>query len=202
MIARPLLQRDDFLWWLDNSRRHYRVRPTRLGDLTFRFGETYPDFITVVPLDGRKSAVMKAQCELFPDDWEDTDRYASARLNAIAIRAAARQRGGCAMSADLLTFPRNRVRRVEADSVRLSYDFNRWCSEQYRGERFLRRFHFDRLLDARAEVERLVANGLRRLPDARPDWTDVAYGSLSDGGLDDDPDPRLSDLLDEGGVAV
>ncbi|MCJ2055651.1 hypothetical protein MKL09_03675 [Methylobacterium sp. J-048] len=94
MIARPLLQHDDFLWWLDNSRRHYRVRPTRLGDLTFRFGETYPGFITVVNMDGEHRVVMKAQCELFPGDWKDTDRYASARLNVIAMGARARQRGG------------------------------------------------------------------------------------------------------------
>ncbi|MCJ2055650.1 hypothetical protein MKL09_03670 [Methylobacterium sp. J-048] len=90
------------------------------------------------------------------------------------------------MSADVLAFPRNRVRRIEADAVRLSYDFNQWCAEQYRGERFLRRIHFERLLDARAEVERLQANGLRRLPDARPDWSSVAYGELSDGSLIDD----------------
>lgn len=94
MIARSLLQHDDFLWALDNSRRRYRVRPTRQGDLTFRLGETYPGFITVVSIDGAHRVVMKAQCELFPDDWEDTDHYASARLRAIAIRAAARQRGG------------------------------------------------------------------------------------------------------------
>jgi hypothetical protein len=106
------------------------------------------------------------------------------------------------MSADLLHFPRHRVRRIEADSVRLSYDFNQWCSEQYRGERFLRRFHFDTLLDARAEVERLVANGLRRLPDARPDWTSVAYGELSDGSLVDDPDPQLDDILNGEGDAA
>lgn len=106
------------------------------------------------------------------------------------------------MGADLLTSPRNRVRRIEADSVRLSYDFSQWCCEQYRGERFLRRIHFDLLLDARAEVERLASNGLRRLPDARPDWTEVAYGCLSDGSLDDDPDPRLTDALSDGGDAA
>ena len=93
MIARHLLQHDDFLWALDNSRRLYRVRPTRLGDLTFKAGETYPGLITVVSLNGVHCQVMAAWCDLFPSAWEDTDRYASARLDAISMGRRARQRG-------------------------------------------------------------------------------------------------------------
>jgi len=94
MIARPLLQHDDFLWALDHSRRRYRVRPTRLGD---QFGgpkPSYPGLITVVSLDGGRRVVMAARCGLFPHRWQDTDRYASARLNAISMGARARQGGG------------------------------------------------------------------------------------------------------------
>lgn len=90
------------------------------------------------------------------------------------------------MSADVLTFPRLRKHKLEADAVRLGFDFSQWCAELYRDERFLRRVYFDALDDARAEVERIEANGLRRLPDARPDWSSVAYGELSDGSLIDD----------------
>lgn len=94
MIARSLLQHDDFLWALDSSRRLFRVRPTRQGDLAFKLGETYPDFITVVTLDNGERTVMAAQCALFPNPWEDTDRYAASRLNAISRAARARQIGG------------------------------------------------------------------------------------------------------------
>lgn len=93
MISRTL-QHDDFLWALDNSRRRYRVRPTRLGDLTFRSGETYPGMITVVSVNGIHRVVIAERCGLFPDAWEDTDRYASARLNAISMGIRARQHGG------------------------------------------------------------------------------------------------------------
>ncbi|WP_267358706.1 MULTISPECIES: hypothetical protein [unclassified Methylobacterium] len=92
------------------------------------------------------------------------------------------------MTADLLTFPRLRKHKLEADSVRLGFDFSQWCAELYRDERFLRRVYFDTLDDARAEVERIQANGLRRLPDAQPYWTDVAYGELSGGRFIDDPE--------------
>jgi hypothetical protein len=92
------------------------------------------------------------------------------------------------MSASILTFPRLRKHRLEADSVRLGFDFSQWCAELYRDDRFLRRVYFETLDDARAEVERIQANGLRRLPDARPAWTDVAYGELSDGRFVDDPE--------------
>jgi len=92
------------------------------------------------------------------------------------------------VTADLLTFPRLRGHKLEADAVRLGFDFSTWCAELYRGERFLRRIYFDALDDARAEVERLQTNGLRRLPDAKPDWTDVAYGELSEGRFVDEPE--------------
>lgn len=88
------LQLDDFLWALDHSRRRYRVRPTRLGDQSFKPGPTFPGLITVVSMDSAHRVVMAARCGLFPDEWEDSDRYASARLNAINLGAAARQRGG------------------------------------------------------------------------------------------------------------
>ncbi len=67
MISRSL-QLDDFLWGLDNSRRRYRVRPTRLGD---QFGEpkpAYPGLITVVSMNGIQRVVMAARCGLFPND--------------------------------------------------------------------------------------------------------------------------------------
>lgn len=90
------------------------------------------------------------------------------------------------MTAQLLTFPRLRGHKLEADAVRLGFDFSQWCAELYREERFLRRVYFETLVDARAEVERIQANGLRRLPDARPAWADVAYGALSGGRFIDD----------------
>jgi hypothetical protein len=93
MISRTL-QLDDFLWALDNSRRRYRVRPTRLGDPFRDARPDYPGLITVVSVNGIHRVVMAARCGLFPDDWEDTDRYASARLNAISMGVRARQRGG------------------------------------------------------------------------------------------------------------
>ena len=106
------------------------------------------------------------------------------------------------MTASILTFPRLRKHRLEADSVRLGFDFSQWCAELYRGERFLRRVYFDALDDACAEVERIQTNGLRRLPDAQPAWTDVAYGALSDGRFVDEPEDWIGDLLDDGGDAA
>lgn len=93
MISRSL-QLDDFLWALDNSRRRYRVRPTRLGDLTFRFGETYPGLITVVSMNGIHRVVMTARCEVSPGPWLDTDAYADFRLLAINRKRALRNYGG------------------------------------------------------------------------------------------------------------
>ena len=90
------------------------------------------------------------------------------------------------MSTSVLAFPQHRARRPKPDAVRLGYDFSRWCAELYRGERLAQRISFEELDDARAEVERIQANGLRRLPDAVPDWTAVAYGELSDGSLYDE----------------
>lgn len=92
------------------------------------------------------------------------------------------------MTASILRFPRLRAHKLEADAVRLGFDFSQWCAELYRGERFLRRVYFAALVDARGEVERMAANGLRRLPDAQPYWTDVAYGELSGGRFIDDPE--------------
>ncbi|MCJ2052612.1 hypothetical protein [Methylobacterium sp. J-070] len=85
-----------------------------------------------------------------------------------------------------LQFPRFRAYRPEPDGVRLGFDFNEWCAELFRGDRLARRIHCASLDAARAEVARQEAAGLQRLPDARPDWTEVAYGSLSDGSLIDD----------------
>ena len=102
----------------------------------------------------------------------------------------------------VLQFPRLRAYRREPDGVRLGFDFNEWCAELFRGEKFARRIYYASLDEARAEVARQEAAGLRRLPDAQPDWTDVAYGSLSDGSIDDDPDPRLGDILNDGGDAA
>ncbi|MGH1571375.1 hypothetical protein ACRAWG_12600 [Methylobacterium sp. P31] len=93
MISR-ILQHDDFLWALDHSRRRYRVRPTRLGDQFGNPKPAYPGLVTVVSMNGIHRVVMAERCGLFPDEWEDTDRYASARLNAISMGRRARQRGG------------------------------------------------------------------------------------------------------------
>lgn len=86
----------------------------------------------------------------------------------------------------VLQFPRLRAYRPEPNSVRLGFDFNRWCCELYAAERLRRRISFESLDEARAEVARQEAAGLRRLPDVQPDWTEAAYGSLSDGSLIDD----------------
>lgn len=94
MIARHLLQHDDFLWALDNSRRRYRVRPTRPGDLTFRPGETYPGLITVVSMTKPLYTVMAARCGVSPGPWLDTDAYADFRLLAINRKRALRNHGG------------------------------------------------------------------------------------------------------------
>jgi hypothetical protein len=94
MIPRHLLQPDDFLWALDHSTRRYRVRPTRLGDLPFRSEETYPGFITVIRIDGRKPVVMTERCEVSPDPWIDSDAYADFRLLAISRSHALREYRG------------------------------------------------------------------------------------------------------------
>jgi hypothetical protein len=86
----------------------------------------------------------------------------------------------------VLQFRRFRAYRPEPDSVRLGFDFSRWCCELYAADRLRRRISCESLDEARAEVARQEAAGLRRLPDATPDWTEVAYGSLSDGSLIDD----------------
>lgn len=88
MIPRHLLTPDDFEWALDNSRRLFRVIPLDVDD------EGQAHLLRVVPLDGTQPVVMGARCGLFPGDWEDTDHYAAARLNAIRMGARARQQGG------------------------------------------------------------------------------------------------------------
>ncbi len=86
--------------------------------------------------------------------------------------------------------------------MRLGYDCGDWCAELYRRGQFLRRIGYGTLRHARAEVERIQANGLQRLPDARPHWTSVAYGDLSDGSLDNVFGDLPRDLLDDGGDAA
>lgn len=71
------------------------------------------------------------------------------------------------MTASLLRFPRFRAYRPEPDAVRLAFDFGDWCAELYRGEKFARRIRCASLHEACAEIDRQVAAGLRRLPDAR-----------------------------------
>lgn len=87
MISR-LLQHADFLWALDHSTRRYRVDPVCLDE------DGRAHMLRVVPLNGGQPVMMAARCELFPEDWEDSDGYASARLNAISLGASARRRGG------------------------------------------------------------------------------------------------------------
>ncbi|WP_267359854.1 MULTISPECIES: hypothetical protein [unclassified Methylobacterium] len=96
MIVRRRLQHDDYLWALDHSRRRYRVRPTRLGDLTLRFGETYPNLITVVSMDGKHLVVMAAKCKVASGRWHNTDAYADFRLLAINRKRALRNHGDSA----------------------------------------------------------------------------------------------------------
>lgn len=66
----------------------------------------------------------------------------------------------------VLRFPRLRAYRPEPDAVRLAYDFNDWCAELRRSGKLARRIRCASLEEAKAEVARQVAAGLRRLPDA------------------------------------
>lgn len=70
------------------------------------------------------------------------------------------------MTASLLQFPRLRAYRPELDAVRLAFDFNEWCAELFRGGKLARRVRCASLNEARAEIARQEAAGLRRLPDA------------------------------------
>ncbi|SDO59065.1 hypothetical protein SAMN05216360_1294 [Methylobacterium phyllostachyos] len=147
MIARTLAP-DDRLWALDHSTRRYRVRETQAGDSPH---VRDPDhFITIVPVNGAAVTVMAPRCGLFPQPWEDSDRYASARLNAISMAGAARAG----------------VKRPDPDAVRLGHDFGSWCVELLRGDRLARRISCGSRAAACAEVARHAAAGLRRLPDA------------------------------------
>lgn len=95
MISRSL-NRDDFLWGLDHSRRRYRVRPTRHGDMSRLPARIPSDFLTIVRVRGGRAVVMRAKCGVSPGPWFDTDEYASFRLLAIDLGRAARERGGAA----------------------------------------------------------------------------------------------------------
>lgn len=66
----------------------------------------------------------------------------------------------------VLQFPRFRAYRPEPDGVRLAFDFGDWCAELRRDDRLVRRVRCASLDEARAEVARQEAAGLRRLPDA------------------------------------
>lgn len=88
MIPRHLLTPDDFEWALDHGQRRFRVIPLGVDD------EGRAHLLRVVPLNGDEPTTMAACCRQFPDDWEDSDRYASSRLNAIREVARARRRGG------------------------------------------------------------------------------------------------------------
>ena len=68
--------------------------------------------------------------------------------------------------ASLLQFPRFRAYRPEPDAVRLAFDFGDWCAELRRDGKLARRIRCASLDEARAEVARQEAAGLRRLPDA------------------------------------
>lgn len=83
MIARSLLQQDDFLWALDHSRRRYRVRHTRCDDLHPLPIREPQGFISVVRIRGGAPVVMAAQCGISPGEWIDSDAYAEFRLLAI-----------------------------------------------------------------------------------------------------------------------
>ena len=65
-----------------------------------------------------------------------------------------------------LQFPKFRAYRHEPDAVRLAYDFNDWCAELRSGDKLARRIRCASLDEARAEVARQEAAGLRRIPDA------------------------------------
>lgn len=66
----------------------------------------------------------------------------------------------------VLQFPRFRAYRSEPDAVRLAFDFGDWCAELRRGGKLARRIRCASLEEARVEVARQEAAGLRRLPDA------------------------------------
>lgn len=70
------------------------------------------------------------------------------------------------MTASLLQFPRLRAYRPKPDAVRLAFDFNDWCAELFRDGKLARRVRCASLDEARAEIARQEAAGLRRLPDA------------------------------------
>lgn len=148
MISRHL-PHDDLIWALDHSVRRYRVREARSGDSPIVRDPSL--YLAIVPLNGSPTTVVAPRCGLFPGDWEDSDRYAAARLNAISMAGAARAR----------------TKRPDPDAVRLGHDFGWWCVELLRGERLAQRISFDTRAAACAEVERLVSVGLRRLPDAQ-----------------------------------
>lgn len=147
MISRSL-SNDDFLWALDHSIRRYRIRETRDGDAPHVRNPSH--YITIVPLNGGQPTVMAPRCDLFPDDWEDTDRYAGARLNAIAMSGAARAQKPS----------------PPPDAVRLGHDFGSWCAELLRGDRVAQRITCDSRAEAYEQVTRLAAKGLQLLPDA------------------------------------
>lgn len=95
MISR-YLNRNDFVWGLDHSRRRYRVRPTEHGDMGGLPSTIPSDFLTIVRNRGGRPVVMRAKCGVSPGPWFDTDEYASFRLLAIDLGRAARERGGAA----------------------------------------------------------------------------------------------------------
>jgi hypothetical protein len=88
MIPRHLLQHDDFEWFLDHGQRWFRVVPLGLDD------EGRPLVLRVVPINGSEPTMMAARCRHFPGEWEDSDRYASARLVALNMSGSVRHRGG------------------------------------------------------------------------------------------------------------
>ena len=147
MIARTLIP-DDLAWALDHSTRRYRIRETQIGDAPH---VRHPGhYITVVPTNGAQPTVLAPRCDLFPDDWEDSDQYARARLNAIAMVGAARAQKP----------------PPAPDAVRLGHDFGYWCAELFRGERVAQRITCSSRAEAWNEVRRLTVSGLRLLPDA------------------------------------
>lgn len=65
-----------------------------------------------------------------------------------------------------LQFSRFKAYRPKPDAVRLVFDFGEWCAELRSGDRLARRIRCASLEEARAEITRQEAAGLRRLPDA------------------------------------
>jgi hypothetical protein len=144
MIARHLLDPDDFEWFLDHGCRRYRLVSLDLDD------EGRAHQLRIIPVSGAKPTTVMARCGLFPDEWDDTDRYASARLNAISTNGGSRAG----------------VIRPDPDGVRLGHDFGQWCAELFRGDRLAQRIPCDSWAEAYEEVTRLAGQGLRVLPDA------------------------------------